>query len=377
MRVVPDFCYHRNRTGFTEFHTLQSTLETASMVKLSVRFRSIKMTESKIIPAPPQLFRSLVAGFDTITNHIALILFPIGLDLLFWLGPRLSLKHLIDQWVGEVIKQSLSIAPDAETLGMLESAQELWSSAGDHFNLFVALKSYPIGIPSLMASILPLEMPLGTAKFIEIESLVNVTLMFLGFSFIGLMLGSLFFLFVSEAAVQGEIRLQRIIKDWPWTSLQVLLLTLTLFVLFFAVSIPAGCVISFAVLGSMVLGQCAILMYAGFLIWIIFPLLFSAHGIFVNRQKVWMSIKRGINVTRLTLPTTSLFFLIALLLIQGLDFLWRVPPTSSWLMLIGLAGHAFVSTGLISASFIYYRAADRWISSLNQQNTLAQVSNPE
>ena len=332
------------------------------------------MTESEIIPAPPQLFRSLVAGFDTITNHIALILFPIALDILFWLGPRLSLKHLIDQWVGEVVTQSLSIAPDAETVGMLESAQELWSTAGDHFNLLISLKSYPVGIPSLMTSILPLEMPLGVPKSIEIESLLNVALLFLGFSLIGLMMGSLFFLFVSEAAVHGEIQLQRIIKDWPWTTLQVILLTLTLLILFFAVSIPAGCVISFAVMGSMVLGQCAILMYAGFLVWIIFPLLFSAHGIFVNRQKVWMSIKQGIHVTRLTLPTTSLFFLIAIFLVQGLDFLWRVPPASSWLMLIGLAGHAFVSTGLISASFIYYRAADRWIRSLNQQNPITQYS---
>ena len=330
------------------------------------------MTESEIIPAPPSLLRTLVAGFDTITNHIALIIIPIGLDLLLWLGPRLRLKVLIERWVGEVVSQSLSIAPDVETGEMLGAAQELWSVAAEHFNLLTALKSYPVGIPSLITSILPIEMPLGTPVFIEVESIAYAAGLFLLFSLIGLVLGSLYFLFVSKAAIQGNIEWRQSLKDWPWISFQVIFLTLILFVLLLAVSVPAGCVISFAVLGSMALGQCAVLMYAGVLIWIIFPLLFSAHGIFVNHQKVWLSIKQGIHITRLTLPTTSLFFLSALLLTQGLGFLWRVPPASSWLLLIGLTGHAFVSTGLLSASFIYYRDADQWIRSLQHQNSQEQ-----
>lgn len=339
------------------------------MVKLTVRFRSIIMTKSEILPAPPPLFRTLVAGFDTITNHIALILIPIGLDLLFWLGPRLRLQGLIEKWVGEVILQSMSVAPDMETSQMLESAQELWSLAGEHFNLFAALKTYPVGIPSLMTSMLPIEMPSGKPVFIEVESFFNVVGLFLAFSIAGLVLGSLFFQFVSEAAVNDEVQWQRILKDWPWVSLQVIILAFVWLVLLLAVSIPAGCVISFAVLGSMALGQCAVLMYGGFLIWVIFPLLFSAHGIFVDHLNVWPSIKQGIHITRLTLPTTSMFFLSALLLTQGLGLLWRIPPVTSWLMIIGLAGHAFVSTGLLSASFIYYRKADQWIRSLQQENT--------
>jgi hypothetical protein len=98
-------------------------------------------------------------------------------------------------------------------------------------------------------------------------------------------------------------------------------------------------------------------------------LLFSAHGIFINHLKVWPSIKQGIHITRLTLPTTSLFFLAVLLLSQGLAMLWRIPPENSWLMILGLAGHAFVTTGLLSASFIYYRDTDSWIRSLQEQKS--------
>jgi hypothetical protein len=40
------------------------------------------------------------------------------------------------------------------------------------------------------------------------------------------------------------------------------------------------------------------------------------------------------------------------------------PEETSWLSLVGVAGHAFVTTGLLAASFIYYRDADRWVKAI-------------
>jgi hypothetical protein len=74
---------------------------------------------------------------------------------------------------------------------------------------------------------------------------------------------------------------------------------------------------------------------------------------------------------RFTLPTTSLFLLMVLLLSAGLDLLWRVPPDTSWLALIGVLGHAFVTTGLLAASFIYYHEAVEWLQKVFEQAKLA------
>ena len=49
-----------------------------------------------------------------------------------------------------------------------------------------------------------------------------------------------------------------------------------------------------------------------------------------------------------------------MLLNQGLNMLWQVPPENSWLMLISIIGHAFVTTGMLSASFVYYQDMNRW-----------------
>jgi len=80
---------------------------------------------------------------------------------------------------------------------------------------------------------------------------------------------------------------------------------------------------------------------------------------------------------RFTLPNTGLFLLAFVLINQGLNFLWSTPPSNSWLLLVGIAGHAFISTALLAASFIYYRDINAWLTvvleRLQQQANSAKV----
>jgi hypothetical protein len=147
----------------------------------------------------------------------------------------------------------------------------------------------------------------------------------------------------------------------------VIFLALSWVFFFILISIPASCLLSLAGLVGFSLGPIGFLLYGGFMIWLIFPLLFSAHGIFVKNLSAWHSIRLSIRITNATLPTTALFFLSVFILTQGLNVLWRIPPADSWLTLVGIAGHAFVVTGLLAASFIYFRDADRWVTSLRKQ----------
>jgi hypothetical protein len=95
--------------------------------------------------------------------------------------------------------------------------------------------------------------------------------------------------------------------------------------------------------------------------WLLVPLFFSPHGIFVKKQNALVSIVNGLRMARFTLPTSSMFVLSAFLLGIGLNFLWSVPPEDSWMMLVGIFGHAFVTTALLAASFIYYRDMNAWL----------------
>ncbi|MFC1997169.1 hypothetical protein ACFLXI_06130 [Chloroflexota bacterium] len=321
------------------------------------------MTESQEIPAPPRLIPALVGGFDAITNHIFVILFPIIFDILIWFAPHLRLKSMIENFIGEMVL--LSSNEGTELSDMIDIGKDTWLQIADQINLAVALRSYPVGVPSLMVSSLPLETPLGIPFMLEVSSFryaVFIVIILIG---LGLLSGTLFYQLVAQVALTGEIMWMKIFYEWPKTSIQVILLALIWMALFIVVSIPASCLISIAALAGFSMGQLSILLYGGFLIWLIFPLLFSAHGIFIKNLAVWPSIRLSIRITNATLLTTVLFFLSVFILVQGLDILWRIPPADSWLSLLGIVGHAFVVTGLLSASFVYYRDADRWVMSVH------------
>lgn len=322
-------------------------------------------SNSRATPSPPNLVASLRLGFDAITNHIILIIFPIALDLFLWFGPHLQLKKLIESIVSQL--SSISGLQDPGAAEILQAGQEAWMILAERFNIFTALRSYPVGIPSLMVSLLSVETPAGTVRTWELNSPGMVVLAWILITLLGLVAGTLYYDVVSQAALFGQVRWRQALEGWPWASLQVVLLTLFWVVLLVGVSIPGSCIISLVTLVGFSLGQCAVLLYAGLLFWLIFPLLFSPHGIFVKRYNMFVSIKASVRLTRLTLPTTGLFFLMIVLLGKGLDMLWRVPPQTSWLALVGVAGHAFITTSLLASSFVYYRDADQWARNVLQQ----------
>jgi hypothetical protein len=48
----------------------------------------------------------------------------------------------------------------------------------------------------------------------------------------------------------------------------------------------------------------------------------------------------------------------------GLNFVWSVPAEDSWLALVGILGHAFVSTALLASSFVYYHDMTLWLQTV-------------
>ncbi len=130
------------------------------------------------LPEPPNVLKSIKNGFDAITKHLILLIFPIGLDLFLWFGPHLQIKSLIE---GLIVDMSdMSELMPADFGEVMEAGQEIWMVAAERINLLIGLRSLPVGIFSLFTSILPIENPLGlkdNGQFHEpflIGSYVNV-----------------------------------------------------------------------------------------------------------------------------------------------------------------------------------------------------------
>ncbi len=339
-------------------------------IKNAMKVALNNIANSDELPVPPSLMRSLKAGFDAITNHIGLILFPVVLDLFLWFGPRVHLETLIRSTFVQAF--SMPELQTADMADMLQAGKDLWLQVAGRFNLFTALRSYPIGVFSLMSGISPVDSPLGTPTAWDLASFGGVVIVAVLLSLVGLAAGAVYFSGVSQAALNGSVDWPDTLRRWPWTFGQVLLLAILWLALALAISVPFSCMFSLMMLGGVGLGRLSLLLLGGLLIWLLMPLVFSGHGIFIAGQKMWPSLVSGARLTRLTLPSTGLFLLAALLISQGLDTLWRAPGETSWLMVVGVAGHAFVTTGLLAASFVYYQDANRWVKQMFEQMIVAR-----
>jgi hypothetical protein len=335
------------------------------MVKLSVVMSAPKLN---VVSAPPSLTKSLMAGFDTVSNHIWLILFTFFLDIFLWFGPRLRVLGIFQRAFERMM--SYPEMKSSEMMDTMQITQDFWLSFSESFNLFTFLRTLPVGVPSLMASRNPIEMPFGIPIILEINSTGAALGLILGLSVLGILAGTLYFLFIAQAATTKAITWHQAVSQWPWASFQILLLTILAFVLLFLLALPISCLLSVIMLSGLGLERFGFILFliaGGLMFWWLIPLFFTPHGIFLKHHGIRKSILESIRITRATLPISGFLVLILIIISEGLKLLWRVPPENSWFTLVGIVGHSFVVTSLIAASFVYYHKADQWVNSEERQ----------
>jgi hypothetical protein len=324
----------------------------------------MKFEKLETLPPPPGVIGSLRAGFDVVSSHVWLIFLPILLDMFLWLGPRLGAGKAFSSLASSMIEVMKTQPFAAQDLQRFTESTGILTEALTNFNWLSWIRTFPVGISSLeafaFAEQLPLETPLGLQDIVQVSS----SFQWLGWTALlclaGWAVGSLYFRWVSVTALGEEeagissLRglIQTIVLSIIWAvGLTMILFPISLFLGFLNLISPA--------VSNGVLFVLLILSY-----WLIVPMFFMPHGIFVRRQNAIYSIFTSLRMSRFTLPTSGMFVFCAFLLSRGLDYLWKVPENDSWMKLIGIAGHAFITTALLAASFVYYRDMNSWLQTV-------------
>jgi len=306
------------------------------------------------LPPPPGIINSIKAGFDSIASHITTIFLPLLLNMFMWLGPRLQMNTMFNalknEWV-TLWRDSGISSQDVQSL------LDLYNSTIPNINLFWMLRTLPIGISSLLLPKDASATPLGDPSIWQV-SVFSLPLWMMVLTFVGWVGGGIYYRFVAWAVVPNDdtqgIRIPRAI-------FQTVLISFVSGLLFVVIGFPVMMVFYFVAQLSTVIANILLLVLSFMSMWVIVPLFFWPHGVFVRRQNMFTSLISSIQLTRFTLPTSSMFVLTVFLLSFGLNYLWRIPPMDSWMTLIGIFGHSFVTTALLAASFIYYRDMSAWL----------------
>ena len=322
----------------------------------------MEMDKIETLPPPPGVVGSLKAGFDAIASNLTVILLPLALDLLLWLGPRLRVDRLIEIIFDEMSRYaSFSGIPSAE-LKTLQDNSALLIEQFQQYNLMSVLRTFPIGVFSLMSGAMPNQTPLGDPSIIiQIDSVFILLGWVVLLTLIGWICGGLFFRWVSLVVTDTP---QSTENRFGQSIAQTMLLSVIYFILAIMIGTPVLIVLALVITASPLLAQGMLLILGLLSMWLIVPVFFTPHGIFMRQQNVFSSIYASLRMARFTLPTSSLFVLSVLLIAFGLNFLWNIPSSDSWMTLIGIAGHAFITTSLLAASFIYYRDMQVWLQTV-------------
>ncbi len=321
---------------------------------------------------PPKLFQTLLSGFNIVANNISLILLPVALDLILWLGPKFKLETLLFPRLKALSASMLQMngaINAADTATTLAATQKMLTQFLSQFNLNILVRTIPVGVPSLISREIIIGSPLGKGMEFQLSSFGQTFLILAVLLVLGFFLGNIYFNMLARFTAKPIEKIN--LKKLTFQFSQSLVMALILVILLMMISVPV-LIVLWAI--SLISGSIAdfILLLAIFvLLWMIMPLIFSPHGVYVINQKAFPSMLLSMRMVRFFLPGTGMFIVTAALVSEGLNMVWTIPNATSWLTLVGIFGHAFIVTALLTASFIYYREGLRWM-----QETIQHMSTP-
>ena len=312
----------------------------------------------------------LTVGFEMLSQNLLLVALPVVLDLVLWLGPRVSVGPVLQRFVELLTNQPPA---DPEMVGQVEQAVELLEQFGQQFNLLSVLGGVPMfHVPSLVARRAPVAgSPLGDPRVFSLSSVLGVLPWWGLLALVGLVLG---FLYLNEIAHQireaegtvaevgSAIRGSGQPRDED-DSLRAGALKLLRFLLFAFGLMVVGSVVLPLWMLTVALGA-SIAQPFGILLWVVgvgmlsyaaLHLLFVIPGLLVGGRRLVRAIGESVLLSHVSLSSVFGFVLLAVVIYEGLGYAWALPASDSWAMLIGIMGNAVVATGLTGAAFVFYR----------------------
>ncbi len=321
-----------------------------------VELTFVSEPEVRRLKPPMGVLAALATGFDRIAAKPWLLLPPIALDLFLWLGPALRVSGLVRMVAATVVAPP---AADASMLEQVRLLRQMLAALGDHLNLFAALSSLPVGIPSLMAGRMPADSPVGAVVRLEVSDPLVVAVLWCALTLVGLGLGSLYHRWAARQVAQRE-DLPRGARVWP----QMVVLAVVAWALAFLML--AGTLMGVTFVAVLLPNQAwlgVLMALAGFslLFWLGVYLVFSPHGIVRYGLSALRAMAESIQVVRWNLLGTTVFVGLAIGITWLTNWVWGLPGEESWYSLLAVVGHAFVSATLLVGSYAFYQSRREWM----------------
>lgn len=293
------------------------------------------------LPRATGVVDSLSAGFGVVNERPWLILLPVLLDLFLLFGPRVSVAPLVGQFVtqpaftrafgAEAVAPTIAFAEEANVLGLL-------SPAG---------MTLPVIVPML---------GVGRGSFTLVDSAGFAVLIALGAMLGGAVIGCLYRALIAQQARDGSLSLRQLPGQAAVALYRVIALVIVLFGGGIAVMLPLAFI---AAVASLVTSAATALMTAVMATLVLIAQLyffFAPDAIFMSGVGPIRAIRQSAAVVQAGVWSALTLAILITVILIGLGQIWMLLATqASWGLALGIVGNAYIASGLVAASMMFYR----------------------
>jgi hypothetical protein len=303
----------------------------------------------------------LSAGYRYVGWRFELILIPIVLDLLLWLGPRFNVSPLFDQFALAYGELAGAEGVTPEIGQMVAQLSDSIREMGQGSNLLNGLVSGTLlHVPSLPVVGVGWQVDWLPRSSLDIATVGEAGIWWLIFSLLGLLLGVLYLTLLARRLPIGAVSRARpgevavaVLRHWLQVIGFVIVAALALLILY----LPISFVVGLMMLASPAFGSAAAAFAGALTLIVFFYLYFVTAALIMDNVPLNVAIMRSLRLVQENFWSTLGFILlsnliglgIALLLIQFTSLAW-------WAALLAIVANAYIGTGLSMALLVFYRS---------------------
>ncbi|MHB1356060.1 MAG: hypothetical protein ACYCZF_08815 [Anaerolineae bacterium] len=299
------------------------------------------------------IIETMSTAFNTIIKRIWLLVIPIALDMFLWLGPKVSVVPLVNDFMVMIQQGLASAGTSGQTNGadLVSSLLPELQAALGNTNLLALLSWGRVGVPSV-SGLLPITSQNLVLTITTPVQMVGIELAILA---LGLFLACIFIGLISQA-VRGEgLNLGHVLRRAPTHWLYLVLISIPLFIL----------MILALVLGTL-LGPLVFLVLGGIL-WISLYLFFVPQAVILSDASPLEALRDSFIIVRLNFWSSLGLILLVYLIGGGFGLIWSRLTFSPFGIVGSILANAFVGTGLLAAVCFFYRdRMAKWQQMLQQ-----------
>lgn len=320
------------------------------------------------IQKQPKIFAAFRAGYETVSKHLYLVLFPILLDLFLLFGFRITIVELMQNSIQRFV------LPPSATADMVASWEVFKTQSVEFFRYFSLtsfLRSFPVGIPSLFSVAAFERNPMGEFQFIHLQEPGVIFIVILAATLIGLFLAYLLYRLIAQATASQSVPVGSVIESRSLVSW--LLIPLVTIVLIFLVVLPAMLMISLIGAFLPIFTSIGYFFLTVAIITLIIPVFFTPHLVVLEKLPLTQALLTSIRTVRMTNAKTTTFLFLAILVNYLTNMLWRIPSDDSWMLMVSIFGHAIISIVTLAASFHYIQEARKNVREFTE-NQMSEIN---